>query len=64
MCIYIYIYRFNPVESNYKDGPTGHENISIVNKTQIPRSYPTCFDQVQIFHFSLIKLKMLKAPPW
>ena len=41
MCIYIYIYRFNPVESNYKDGPTGHENISIVNKTQIPRSYPT-----------------------
>ena len=26
--IYIYIYTLNPVESNHKDGPTGHKKIS------------------------------------
>ena len=26
---YIYIYTLNPVESNHRDGPTGHNNITI-----------------------------------
>ena len=29
--IYIYyIYTLNPVESNYRDGPTGHKNIPMI----------------------------------
>ena len=27
---YIYIYRFNPIESNYRDGPAAHKNYYLI----------------------------------
>ena len=31
----IYIYILNPVESNHRDGPTGHNNKLLINKIYI-----------------------------
>ena len=47
---YIYIYRFNPVESNHRDGPTGHKN-DIIVYYHVVAMYYTCYILEVIYWF-------------